>query len=42
MTVPVTRDVARASLYRGKINLWVEDELTRAYLSEVWNNPERR
>lgn len=32
------RDVARASLYRGMINLWVEDELTRAYLSVVWND----
>ena len=34
-----TQDVARASLYRGLINLWVEDELTRAYLSAVWNSP---
>ena len=34
------RDVARASLYRGLINLWVEDELTRAYLAELWNDPE--
>ena len=33
------RDVARASLYRGPINLWVEDEVTRTYLSEIWNNP---
>src|SRR4051812_45345989 len=33
------RDVARATLYRGTINLWVEDELTRAYLSEIWNDP---
>ncbi len=33
------QDVARASLYRGAINLWVEDELTRAYLSAVWNTP---
>ncbi|MHC5536763.1 hypothetical protein ACYOEI_00645 [Singulisphaera rosea] len=32
------RDVARASLYRGTINLWVEDELTRSYLSVVWND----
>uniref|UniRef100_UPI0013EA21D6 DUF4435 domain-containing protein n=1 Tax=Aquisphaera insulae TaxID=2712864 RepID=UPI0013EA21D6 len=30
------RDVARAGLYRGKINLWVEDALTREYLSAVW------
>ena len=35
----MTRDIARASLYRGAINLWVEDELTRAYLAEVWNDP---
>jgi hypothetical protein len=34
-----TQDVSRASLYRGAINLWVEDELTHAYLSEVWNSP---
>jgi hypothetical protein len=33
------RDVARAALYRGIINLWVEDELTREYLSAVWNHP---
>ena len=33
------RDVARAALYRGIINLWVEDELTREYLSAVWNDP---
>jgi hypothetical protein len=33
------RDVARASLYRAQINLWVEDDVTRTYLSEVWNNP---
>jgi hypothetical protein len=26
-------------LYRGVINLWVEDELTRSYLSAVWNDP---
>ncbi len=39
-TVPEMRDVARASLYRGKIHLWVEDELTRAYLSAIWNNPD--
>ncbi len=35
----MARDVARAALYRGIINLWVEDELTREYLSAVWNNP---
>jgi hypothetical protein len=33
------RDVARAALYRGIINLWVEDELTREYLSAVWTHP---
>ena len=31
-------DVARASLYRGVINLWVEDELTHEYLSDIWND----
>lgn len=36
----VTRDVSRASLYSGLINLWVEDELTHAYLSAVWNSPD--
>jgi hypothetical protein len=35
----MARDVARAALYRGIINLWVEDELTREYLSAVWNFP---
>jgi hypothetical protein len=35
----MARDVARASLYRATINLWVEDELTRAYLDAVWNTP---
>jgi Protein of unknown function (DUF4435) len=38
--VPATRDVSRASLYRGSINLWLEDELTRAYLSAVWDSPD--
>jgi hypothetical protein len=37
--VALIRDVARASLYRAPINLWVEDEVTRTYLSEIWNNP---
>ena len=32
------RDVARAALYRGSINLWVEDALTREYLSTLWND----
>jgi hypothetical protein len=36
--VAVIRDVSRASLYRGSINFWVEDELTRAYLSTVWDS----
>ena len=31
-------DVARAGLYRGVINLWVEDALTREYLSTLWND----
>jgi len=30
------RDVPRAEIYRGVINLWVEDTLTREYLSAVW------
>jgi hypothetical protein len=38
--VAAIHDVARASLYRAPINLWVEDELTRTYLSEIWNTPE--
>ena len=33
-----TRDVGRASLYSAPINLWVEDEVTRTYLLEVWND----
>lgn len=32
-------DVARHSLYRASINLWVEDRLTGAYLDAVWNSP---
>ena len=32
------RDVARDALYSGQINLWVEDDLTRAYLSALWND----
>ncbi|HWE37167.1 MAG TPA: hypothetical protein VG406_11425 [Isosphaeraceae bacterium] len=32
------RDVARAELYRGTINLWVEDDLTREYLSGLWGD----
>ena len=35
----MARDVARAALYRGTINLWVEDELTREYLSAFWKSP---
>ena len=31
--------MARAGLYRGSINLWVEDALTREYLSTLWNDP---
>ena len=32
------RDVARDALYSGRINLWVEDNLTRAYLSALWDD----
>ncbi|HKI21650.1 MAG TPA: hypothetical protein VKA15_27405 [Isosphaeraceae bacterium] len=32
------RDVARDALYNGEINLWVEDDLTRAYLGALWND----
>jgi hypothetical protein len=38
----VARDVARASLYTAPIELWVEDEVTRAYLDAVWNSPSVR
>ena len=31
-------DVGRASLYSGRINLWVEDGLTRSYLGALWND----
>jgi hypothetical protein len=34
------RDVDRASLYRAPINLWVEDEITKAYLEEIWGGPD--
>jgi hypothetical protein len=37
--VATIRGVARASLYRAAINLWVEDETTRTYLAEVWADP---
>jgi hypothetical protein len=33
------RDVARDALYNGRINLWVEDDLTRVYLGALWNDP---
>ena len=33
------RDVARDALYNGQINLWVEYDLTRAYLGALWNDP---
>ncbi|MGP0063676.1 MAG: hypothetical protein ACLQGP_08785 [Isosphaeraceae bacterium] len=36
----MARSVERASLYRAPINLWVEDQLTRAYLDAVWNSPD--
>jgi len=32
-------DHNRDALYTGQINLWVEDSLTRSYLSELWNDP---
>jgi len=32
------RDVARDALYNGQINLWVEDDRTRAYLRDLWND----
>ncbi len=35
----MARDVERASLYTAPINLWVEDEVTRAYLDTVWGSP---
>lgn len=33
------RDVASNALYSGQINLWVEDDLTRSYLSALWSDP---
>ncbi len=33
------RDLSRDALYNGRINLWTEDDLTRAYLSALWNEP---
>jgi hypothetical protein len=35
----MVRDVARAGLYHGTINLRVEDKLTHEYLSALWNSP---
>jgi len=35
----MARDVARDTLYRAPINLWVEDRLTLEYLSRIWNDP---
>ena len=35
----MARDVAKASLYTAPINLWVEDEVTRAYLDALWGSP---
>ena len=32
------RDKDLASLYRARINLWVEDELTRDYLDALWDD----
>ncbi len=36
--MPAITDVARNSLYPALINLWVEDQVTRTYLSEIWGN----
>ncbi len=33
------RDVARDALYSARINLWVEDDLMRAYLETLWDDP---
>lgn len=32
------KDIEVSSLYNGKINLWVEDSLTREYLDGVWQD----
>lgn len=37
MTMP--RDLDVSSLYRGAINLWVEDPLAADYLATVWGSP---
>jgi hypothetical protein len=34
----MTQGLHLPALYRGKINLWVEDAITRAYLYECWND----
>jgi hypothetical protein len=36
----MARDVARAELYRASINLWVEDTVSREYLTVLWNSPQ--
>jgi hypothetical protein len=35
----MSREVARPALYRGTINLGVEDALSRGYLSALWESP---
>ena len=32
------KDVGLPEMYRGKVNLWVEDAITRVYLKECWQN----
>lgn len=34
----MTAESSIPSLYRGKINLWVEDVLTREYLKDIWED----
>lgn len=38
----MARDIARQTLYSASINLWVEDRLTREYLSRIWNDADVR
>jgi hypothetical protein len=38
----VTVDTSLPDLYRGPINVWVEDVLTREYLHGVWGDPNVR
>jgi hypothetical protein len=34
----MTRDIGLQGLYRGKVNLWVEDQLASSYLKVCWND----